>query len=305
MRRSNRLILLIGLFLAVVAFVGIFLLLNNNQPSTNGGGGNVTTQPTVFAATDIPLGVEVTADMLTLKKDQPVDQRDPTAFSDISLVVGQIARRDIATGAQLTAADFASSTGLTNIVVPPTLRAIAVQVDQVTGVGTVIQAGDYVDMIVGFSGDKFPVVTVTPSQTQNGQTTPETITPVQGVNATSVKVLIQGMQVLGVLLPPTATPQNGQPAPSAATQLTGQQEIVILGVTAQQAEVIKFAKMDGNIDLVLRSAKDFQDPNDPTIKVTPVPDVTTGIILKTLVDEYGVLVPQVVETILPQASPGG
>ena len=302
MRRSNRLIILIGLFLAVVAFVGIFLLTSSNQKT--GTGGTATTQPTVFATKAIPLGVEVAPDMVTLKKDWPVDQRDPTAFSDPSLVVGQIARRDIANGAQLTAADFASTPGITNIVVPPTKRAIAVQVDQVTGVGTVIQAGDYVDMIVGFTGDKFPVVTVTPGQTTNGQTTPETITPVQGVNATSVKVLIQGMQVLGVLLPPTQT-TNGQPAPSAGTQLTGQQEIVMLSVDAQQAEVIKFAQMDGNISLVLRSAKDFQDPNDPTIPVTPVPDVTTGVILKTLVDEYGVLVPQVVETILPTPSPGG
>ena len=66
------------------------------------------------------------------------------------------------------------------------------------------------------------------------------------------------MQVLGTLLPPP--PRRGQTAPRlrrsqrpAATSLTGQQEIVILAVTAQQAEVIKFAQMDGSIILVLRS----------------------------------------------------
>ena len=41
----------------------------------------------------------------------------------------------------------------------PAMRAMTVQVDQVSGVGTVINTGDYVDVVVGFTGDKFPVVT--------------------------------------------------------------------------------------------------------------------------------------------------
>ncbi len=298
MKRSNRLVMLIGLFLAVVAFVGIFLLLTTSSPGGGGGGGTPQNLPTVFAAKDIPLGVSVTADML-VQKDTPVTERAPDAYNSPSLVIGQVARRAIPKDRQITGADFAASGSATIIEVPPTLRAISVQVDQVTGVGTLIKPGDYVDMVVGFTADKFPVVTVQPATTPNA---PNTITPVAGLNATSVKLLLQGMQVLGTLLPPAPT-QQGQPAASQApTALTGQQEIVVLAVTAQQAEVVKFAQMDGNVSLVLRSTKDFRDKNDPTIAVTPVPDVTTGIILKTLVDEYGVLVPQVVETILPSPS---
>jgi Flp pilus assembly protein CpaB len=74
---------------------------------------------------------------------------------------------------------------------------------------------------------------------------------------------------------------------------------VILSVTTQQSEVIKFAQLDGSISLVLRSPDDFIDP--ATNQPIPVPEQipTTGVILKTLVDTYGVLPPELVETVLP------
>ena len=67
---------------------------------------------------------------------------------------------------------------------------------------------------------------------------------------------------------------------------------MILAVNTQQAEVIKYAQLDGSISLVLRATKDFVDPvtGDPLPPETIVPVTTTGITLKTLVDDYGVLV---------------
>ncbi len=292
MKRSNRLIILIGLFLAVVAFVGVFLLLQGESGDGTGDGGTRRDLPTVFALKDIPLGVQVTADMIE-QKDIPEDERADDAFNSTTLVVGKIARQDIVAGQQLTEEDFISGTGVTNIVVPPTKRAISVQVDQVTGVGTLIKAGDFVDAVVGFGAEQFPVVTINPND--------DSITPVAGVNGTSVKLLLQGMQALGVLLPPPPAEEGGEAPPAEGeVNLTGQQEIVILAVTAQQAEVMKFAQLQGSISLVLRSLKDFEDPANPGQLVEPIPDVTTGIILKTLVDEYGVLVPELIETVLPE-----
>ncbi len=299
MKRSNRLVILIGIFLAVVAFVGVFILLSND--GGGGGGdnqGSRTTTPTVFAAKDIPIGTQVTADLLRVEEEWPNDQRAADAYSTPSLVIGQIARVQILKDQQLTASAFASTAGLTTVTCPETLRCIAVQVDQVTGVGTLIRAGDYVDVLVGFTGDKFPVVQINPDD--------DTITPVAGISGTTVKLLLQGLQVQGVLLPPPPAEDGNQDQAQegdAPTSLTGQQEIVILGGTAQQVEVVKFGQMDGQISLVLRSIKDFQDPNDPTIPVTPIPDVTTGVILKTLVDDYGVLVPEIIELILPEGAP--
>jgi Flp pilus assembly protein CpaB len=172
------------------------------------------------------------------------------------------------------------------------MRAFAVQVDQVSGVGTIIRAGDYVDMIIGLTGDRFPVVEVNPDD--------DTITVVAGLNGTSVKLLIEGMQVLGTALPapaaaadPNAPTASGEPE----TTLTGNQELVILAVSAQQAEIIKFAQMDGSITLALRSPRDFVDENGQPVVV--IPSGTTGVILKTLVDVYGVIRPELVEAILP------
>ena len=89
---------------------------------------------------------------------------------------------------------------------------------------------------------------------------------------------------------------QGRPvAPSNTVALTGRQQLVILAVTAQQAEIIKFAQMDGVISLVLRSPLDFVGPDGAPV-VPPVTQ-TTGIVLKTLVDQHGVLVPEIVPII--------
>jgi hypothetical protein len=113
-------------------------------------------------------------------------------------------------------------------------------------------------------------------------------------------MLLQNMQVVSTLLPPIDTTTNPQASPgtAAGTNLNGQKEIVILAVTPQQSEVIKYAQVEGCISLVLRSPKDYVD--DAGNVTEPALDPTTGIILKTLVDEYGVLPPQIVEAILPK-----
>ncbi len=291
MKRSNRLVLLVGVFLAVIAFVGIALLLGGKSP--NGDAPVAATElPTVIATKDVPLGVTVTADMVKVEPRKIDTDRKTTAFTSAELVIGQVTRRPITTGAQLEAGDFdTSSTGVVRLDVPPGQRGMAIQVDQVTGVGTVINTGDYVDVIVGFTGDKFPIVTINP--------TDESITVVQGVNSTSVKMLIEGRQVLGRLLPPPTAAQGEAPAASGApTSLTGQQEIVIVGVTAAQAEIIKFAQLDGSISLVLRSAKDFVDANGAPIE--PPPGGTTGVTLKLLVQDLAVQIPELVQAIIPK-----
>ena len=304
MKRSNRLVLLVGVFLAVIAFVGIALLLSGNNPGSQPTTPAVpTVLPTVIATQEIPLGTTVTQEMVTVQDLKVDTERNPDAFTSDKLVIGQVARAKIGTGAQVLKSYFStSSTGCGTIDVPAGLRAIAVQVDQVSGVGTIINAGDYTDAVIGFTGDKFPVVTVNPDD--------DTITVVQGLNGTSVKLLLEGMQVLCRQLPPPTAPANGQ-APAASpttgeqpvTSLTGQQEIVILAVTPSQAEVIKFSQLDGSITLVLRSAADFRDPTTGAA-IVPPPSGSEGTTLKKLTTDFAVPIPELVEAILPaQAKP--
>ena len=296
MKRSNRLVLLVGVFLAIVAFLAVLLLRPGTQPEST----VKTTAPTVIATQDIPLGARVTAEQITVQ-EKPLEGRDTDAFGDVSQVVGQKVRQPVTTGAAITQRTLSGGTAgqILDIEVPAGRRAMTVQVDQVTGVGTVIKTGDYVDMVIGIRADKFPVVTANAAD--------DSITVVAGINGTSVKLLLQGMQVLGTLLPPPATAtqtqegqQPGQGQGQAGTALNGQQEIVALSVDAQQAEVIKFAQMDAEITLILRSGDDFLDPaTGQPIDPAPLPDPTTGIILKSLVDRYGVLPPELIETVLP------
>ena len=294
MKRSNRLVLLIGIFLAVVAFVLILVTLQGGT-----GGPNPDAPPTtakfVIAKVDIPLGAKIQEDQLDYKQ-VPIADKLVNSFADTSFVVGQTARQSVTAGQAITTDILTGSSGsIADIEVPAGKVAMALQVDQVSGVGTITKAGDHVDLLIALTGDKFPVVTLNPED--------DSITVVSGLNSTSVKLLLQGMQVLGTLLPPppAQTGDNTGTAEDPETSLTGQQQIVILALDAQQSEVLKYAQVEGNISIVLRSADDFRDPAtglplDPTL-IVPAP--TTGITLKSIVDDYGVLIPQLVEAILP------
>jgi pilus assembly protein CpaB len=291
LKRSNRLVLLVGIFLAVVAFVGIAILLSGGSNRTQPTASAATKLPTVIAVQDIPLGVVIKPEMVKVEDRDVGTSRKAGAFGDPGQVIGLPVRRMITAEAQLEAADFIDTHNIVDIHVPATKLAMAIQVDQVSGVGTLIKTGDYVDMIVGLTGDKFPVVTLNP--------TDKSITVVAGLNSTSVKLLLSGMQVLGTLLPPPPAAAEAAPAPSGqpTTALTGAQEMVIVAVDAQQAEILKFAQLDGSISLALRSAADFVDASGQPI--VSIPAATTGITLKQLVDIYGVIRPQLVEAILP------
>ena len=299
MKRSNRLVLLIGVFLAALAFVFVIVILNGG-PTTRDP--NASAPPskvaTIIASRDIALGVTITKDMLKSQDLEPA-VRQPGAFGDTSQVIGSVTRAAIKTGQQITIGAFTEQSGA-NFQCPAGFTCIAVQVDQLSGVGTLIKTGDYVDMVAGI-GTTFPII----DTKTTGKVADE------AYDHTSVKVLLQGMQVVTTLLPAAPAAETGvaTPAPGASaapatgggTALNGQQEIVILAVTPQQAEVIKFAQLDGNITLVLRSPKDFVDEQgNPVI---PEAVTTTGIVLKTMITDYGVLIPKVILDLQPTPAP--
>ncbi len=307
MKRSNRLVLLIGIFLALVAFVLVVLLLSGGTGGTGSAGPSAvpTTARVVVAAKDIALGDKIVADQVGLKEIALAD-RPTTAFGDTSLVIGQVARKSVVAG-QLITSVVLSDTGSVGVLdVPKGFVGMSVLVDQTSGVGTIIKAGDFVDVISGFTGaDKVPLVV--PAIVDGGigykQVDPGLY------NSTTVKVLSQGLQVLGTLLPPAPDTGQAQAQPSAepgngpSTSLNGQQQIVILAVPIQDAEVIKFSQIDGTITLVLRSSGDCT--TKPADGITYCPTVaTSGITLKRMVDDRAVLPPQVVQVLVPDYIPG-
>ena len=306
MKRSNRLVLLIGIFLALVAFVLVAVTLKNNQTNTPSASTVPTTTTVVVAAKDLALGTKITAESVTTKT-VPLPA-DPNAYADTSSVIGKTVRQDVINGALITSAMFNGGGAVSDIQVPPGFVAIAVQVDQITGVGTLIKPGDNVDVVIGVTGaEKVPVVVFVPaspnprSSAAPGGTYFNVDEKVK-YNTTTVKTIVQGLQVLGTLLPPVNAAAPGASGEvNGGTSLNGQQEIVILAATTQQVEAIKFAQIDGTISLVLRSAKDCQ-ASDGTASPCPIV-TTTGITLRKMVDNYGVLPPQIVEVIQPTPYP--
>jgi len=303
LKRSNRLFMLVGIILAGAAFVlVIFTMGRPSQPSgqPQTGGGDLTV---VAAKTDVQLGEPLTADNLTTKKISGADPLAVSAYRDTKQVEGLVVRRPVTAGQIITPADFGQRVTAANVDVVRSLekglRAISVQVDQITGVGTLIQPGDRVDVILAVSDSdaKFPETFDKRRPDQNEIDVGKV--PDEFYNGTTVKVVVQNSQVLGTLLPPPET-ENGQqptttnnenttPGNEQGTALTGQKMIVILAVTAQQAEIIRFTQLDGNLSLVLRAPED---------KAT-APDATSGITLAKLMTDHGVLKPELTRVILP------
>jgi Flp pilus assembly protein CpaB len=284
LRRTSRLVLLIGIFLAAVVF--IVIAVNGIGPGNNGGpqvSAAPTTADVVVAVSDIPLGTVVTQDMVT-KTNISISGKDPDTLADPSQAIGQTARKALTAGGQVHASDFKVSN--TTTVEPPLgKRAFAISVNQLTGVGNLVNVGDNVDVLITLGAAAFPVVQVL----RDG-----TITVVTGLNATSVKLplLLENVQILGTIDAAVAAPANGAPAASGPPTLSDVNKLLILAVTPAQAEVLLFARTTGTLDVVLRSPLD----TDATV-------ATDGVILKTLIDKYGLLPPQLVQTIIPTPHP--
>jgi Flp pilus assembly protein CpaB len=287
-RRTSRLVLLLGIFLAALTFVVVILL----RPG--GGGGTATPSasaapqilPTVVAAVDIPLGTVVTADMvkeLTLS----VDVRDRNVLGAVSQAIGKTTRTALVAEQQVHSTDFQNR--LVPLSVPPGRRAFPIAVNQLTGVGNLLDVGDNLDLVISLRGDAFPVVQVL----SDGS-----VTVVSGINPLSVKLplLLQDVQIIAAIdppPPPAPAAQQGQPAPTAAPQVAlDQQKLLILAVTPAQAEILLYARTSGTLDALLRSPADAGQ----TVE-------TTGIILKTLVDDYGILPPEIVQVPIPTPLP--
>ncbi len=192
----------------------------------------------VTAKEDIPVGTALTAALLATKEipeaDMPAD-----AFKEPRAVEGLVVRRELFAGETVTGRDFEAGGRATSAdilrTLQPGMRAMAVQVDQTTGVGTLIQPGDRVDVVLAISDTdvKYPLAGLDPTA-EEGQTVWIAVDP--GLyNGTSVKVLVQNVQVIGTLLPPTvetgqeqAAPVEGEAASTeaeAATQLTEGQQL--------------------------------------------------------------------------------
>jgi Flp pilus assembly protein CpaB len=284
-KRSNRLVILVGVLLAVLAFVGVLFILNGQ-----GGGPEEppVVQATVLVATrDIAIDEEVTADMVEATQVDPAGVLGHP-FVDPSQLTGRPAVIEISEGQQVNQESVGQVLGVQCIScqLEPGEKAIAFQVDRVTGLDFLILPGDRIDVIVR---QQVSVLQATADTINNPAGTQrfEVVAGLEG--ASTVKTVLQNKRVLYVSqarevlgAEPTPAPDGGEAAPPAAITSV----IIVFAGTDQDAELIKFAQNDvetvGPLTAVLRSRDD------------DVAEATTGLTLQLLIETYGVPIPNIV-----------
>jgi Flp pilus assembly protein CpaB len=303
-KRSNRLVILFGVFLAVLAMVGVIIVAGG---SGSGGAAKGTPTPTpepqisvVTAAQDIQLGDKITASMVTTVNMSlsAVQALQGDTYTTTSQVIGKIAGGTITKGSILYAdtsflqpGTFVAGEDLAGAVDSGKV-AVAMEVDQVNGVGALLVPGDHVDIILSVWVNQLTLTYV-------GLPTDKFKVAFSGGQDVTTKTVIQNCKVLVTLLPSPVAPQAGvntgaspTPEPKSTAQTvsnSGAHMIVIVEVAPDQAEIIRWAQREEKVDpqnyitlgLALRSDKD----NDAPAVTTP------GITLKQLVTIYGVLPP--------------
>jgi Flp pilus assembly protein CpaB len=286
-------ILLLGIFLAIGAFMLILFL---------GGAGRPAATPTpaiarmVVAVVDIPQGTTITESMLRVQEIALVEAPGD-AFSLPERVVGKTARQTVAAGAYVPESAISSLAGPGSQTVDvaeelkPGERAMAIVVDELTGVGTLIQPGDRVDILFSFSTIKdtitpeIPVILIPPANSLITCPEGKLVCDIGIVyNPISTKIIVQNVRVIGAKFS-VATPESiGAPAqtPAPGTAFPLRTELVMVAVSAQQAEVLGAGQFLARpMTLLLRSPADAEAAEDET----------SGIVLKTLIETYGVLPP--------------
>jgi Flp pilus assembly protein CpaB len=285
-KRSNRLVILVGVLLAVLAFVGVLFVLN--QGGTGGPDGDDELTANVLVATeDIAIGDPVTPEVVEVR-EVPLDAVEGTAYSDPSQLSGREAVREIPAGAQVNREATGDALGEVCIScsLEPGEKAIAFQVDRVTGLDFLILPGDHIDIVLN---QRIPVVQPT-TETVNSPVAQQRFEAVAGLeSATTVKTVLQNKRVIYVSQARTVAvgeePTPGEDGEQGAPPEIASVIIVFAG-TDQDAELIKLAQNDvsttGPLTAVVRNRDD------------DVAEATTGVTLSLLIERYGVPVPNLI-----------
>jgi Flp pilus assembly protein CpaB len=276
-KRSNRLVILVGVLLAVLAFVAIVILLN--QPDDPAGPVESTETTVLVATQDIAIGDVVTPAMVETD-EIPDEAVQSGALLDVSQLGGRTALFSLPAGAQVTEALFGGEVGGVDIEgqLQPGEKAYAVQFDPVTGMNFLVQQGDHVDIIltVDFaSGTIAGSPHLRPNDTEIVRT---------------VKTVLQNKRVLYVsatnIPPPPVIDEEGNEVPQPETVSPGSIIVVFAGSDAD-AELVTFAQRGsgevGAATMTLRKSDD-----DAT-------EDTNGVTLADLFETYGLVIPTEVE----------
>jgi pilus assembly protein CpaB len=202
----------------------------------------VAPRPVLVAARDIPARVQITGDMVTVTM-RPGDAVDPDALNAPNMAIGRTSAITMPAGSTITSSKIMSTQAQTlETRIPRGMRAIAIPIDRVKGVGALIQPGDHVD-----------VIAVTPAR--QGQQ------PVAATILRDVPVLAMGTTM--------ETLNGATPSPDAS-------QTVSLALSPSQAKLLTLVDLNATLRLSLRAPSDDKsgkpmlgDPIDLSVPAAP------------------------------------
>jgi Flp pilus assembly protein CpaB len=290
--RSNRLVILVGVLLAVLAFVLVVIMLNQGPRTPTGQ--EPVTETVLVAVEHIDIGEEVTPEKVRPEQVDPeAVLQDP--LRSVSQVQGQPSLVRIPAESQVTAQAIGiSDTVITDLsaLLNPGEKAISFQVDRVTGADFLITGGDYIDIVVA---EEISVLQETADSIANTDPdAPPRFETVTGLtDQRTVKTILQDKRVLYVSGTKATQPEpvdsdgDGVPDEQQPPQAVLESVIIVFAGTDQDAEVIKFAQSNlsevGFLTAVVRHAED------------DAVEETLGITIDQLVEVYGLRIPSIVE----------
>ena len=171
-RRRARLVLIVGLLIAVLAGAGTFLLSSGSKTEAPPP---VETTDVLVASHDIPLRTALTAADLKVQK-YPTDIAPVSALKKPEDAIGKIVQVPISAGEPILLTKFAAAGAATFTVFPPNAqpvagqpiaagtpdyRVIAITVPDLNAAGGAVQVGDFVDLLFTFQFDPSKFLTGT------------------------------------------------------------------------------------------------------------------------------------------------
>jgi pilus assembly protein CpaB len=223
----------VAIIVAVAATYSVFRVLESTKASSR-----VATAPVVIAARDINEGESI--DRLALSVSQwPVSTVPVGAYGRIDSVAGRIARIAIFNGEPLVPGRLApegTTPGLTSKITPGK-RAMAIRINDVSGIAGMIQPNSRVDIL---------------------------LTTTLGNASRTGKIFMENMRVLMMQSTTTKT-EDGRPIPAT---------VATLEVTPEETELLGVAQQQGSIQLVLRG---YGDPDSVKTKGATTSDVERAL----------------------------
>lgn len=294
MRRRSRLLLIIGILLAVVAGLAVFRLLQQ-QPQT-AEPPPVTTRKVAVAVQDVVYGTIIDPAAVEMR-DWPIDTAPADAVANTADLSGKYAKTAIFAGQVMqskmlaTAQELAQGDGPASLLVPVGFVAYPFPIGELSGVSYAPKSGDHVDILITFSFVEVDRQTQSPLPLDRGM---------QGeINGVQIPRLVsqltlQNIEVLRVgswYVPPTPETEQEQQPGTAPVELPP--SVVTLLMSQQDALVLQFAKeAEATVEFALRN------PNDTT-------EVTTqSVTLDYMIARFNITIPitrdQSFERLIPE-----